>query len=360
MSFNSSFSQLPKQDIEDFHVKGIVKSLKEITYNAIDRTGTIVKGKISTDDFVEGVKNYKHNFFVLFDNKGNKLQYDEYTTPFSPSHTEKYIYINKRLVSQIGKMFFSVGNWNLKSLYKYDIKGNKIEESVYKNSELIFKYVYKNRITANGKEVEMLHYDSDGYISKRYSKEYNLKGMKVKDIEYNSDGEEKSAMLYKYNDKDIQTEWTYRWNDESGKGGSKLVSEYDNNGKVIFVKRYDLTNKLEWIQKYKYNKDELIVGLIFESPDGLILTEYIFVYENKKKVQEKVVDVDGVKLYKYNDLGDVIEYEEKTANYLYDYTYDKKGNWTKIIEYRNTIPILIKERTISYYDTLNKNIKKTL
>lgn len=132
MFFNSGYSQLLKRDIEDYNIKGSVKSLKEITYDAIDQLGTIVKGKLSTKDFVGCAKNYKHNYFVLFDIKGNKLQYDEYSNPIRPWCTTKYIYTNKRLEMEIEKMYLSDGNIDVKILYKYDKEGNKIEECAYR------------------------------------------------------------------------------------------------------------------------------------------------------------------------------------------------------------------------------------
>lgn len=136
------------------------------------------------------------------------------------------------------------------------------------------------------------------------------------------------------------------------------MTEYDNNGKEIFKSRYDLLNKLEWIQKYKYNENGLNINITYDSPNGQKIREYTYEYNNKKKIQEKVVDENGIKYYKYNDYTDVIEYKENEDIYRYDYTYDKKGNWTKIIEYRNTIPILIKERNITYYIALKQNAKK--
>jgi hypothetical protein len=350
--FNSGYSQLLKRDIEDFSVKGSVKSFNEFTYSDIYKSGTIVKGHLSKDDFVEGEKGYKHNFFVLFDIDGNKLQYNEYNYPTQPWNTIQYIYTNKKLVLEVEKMVFSDGKIDIKTVYKYDKEGNKTEKIMDRNGAFFKKTVFKNLKTANGLEVEETVYDNDGSILEKSLKEYNLKGIEIKAIEYNSDGEEKSAYSYTYNDEGVEIESIYRWNDDSGKGSTKWVKEYDNNGKIICVKTYSF-DKLFNIRKYKYNEDGLILNWITESPNGQKIYERDYVYDNKKKVQETVEDKEGTKKYKYNDNLNIVEYEESGNVYKYDYTYDKKGNWTKIIEYRNTIPVLRKERSITYYDAVN-------
>ena len=235
-----------------------------------------------------------------------------------------------------------------------DNEGNRIEESSYRNGSLFTRIVFKYHIKANGKGIDEIEYDNQGYISRRNFKEYNSKGEEVKNIEYDSKGKEKRASLKTYNDKSFNIEWIYRWSDETGKDGFKWVSKFDNEGKALLENRYDLTNKLQSIYKLKYNQEGLNIGGVIETPNGGKISQHTNIYEGKLKIKEIDEDKDGLKVYKYNRFGDVIEYEGKTDTYRYDYNYDEKGNWTKIIEYRNTIPILVKERTITYYDELNK------
>lgn len=344
------FSQKVILDIDEFKVKGNVESLNEFRYNAIDQLGTIIKGTITKEDFVEGITNSKKNFSVSFDTLGNFLSFNEFNNISSPWHTNEYIYTDKRLTSINEKFFASDENIDMKYIYKYDNVGNKIEVSSYRNETLFSKNIYKYLTKPNGKEIVEIDYDYDGSISSRYLKEFDTKGNKIKHITFDALGKEKSAFLYTYNEKGYNTECIYRWKDETGKGGIKWVSKYDNSGKVLIENRYDLMNKLQNTHMFKYNSDGLLIGGIVEYPNGKKILQYNNIYEGKMKIKKIEVDKDGTKTYKYNKLGDIIEYEDKEVTYRYDYIYDEKENWTKIIEYKNTIPILIKERVISYYD----------
>ena len=104
-------AQNKKNDWTEMNLKGKAKSLKEITYEGVEKGDEIQKGEVSFSDtsifnqqgnkIEENYYNYIHNY----DDKGNEIEQNNYNADVS-------------IIS--GKL-----------TYKYDDKGNKIERNEY-------------------------------------------------------------------------------------------------------------------------------------------------------------------------------------------------------------------------------------
>ena len=95
-----------KNDLTEKNLKGKVKSIKETTYEAVEKFGQIEKGDVL------------NNYFNIYNEKGNKIEDNSYDS-------------DGRLLGY-------------KTTYKYDEKGNNIEKNNYdSNGRLDSKYTYE-------------------------------------------------------------------------------------------------------------------------------------------------------------------------------------------------------------------------
>ena len=99
----------PKNDLQRRNLKGNVKSVREISYKAVKKSGVIQKGKRRT------IKHrYGYDDYIIFNDKGNIVEKNYYKS-------------NESLVKY-------------KHTYKYDDKGNKIEKNWYKSDDSLFLF----------------------------------------------------------------------------------------------------------------------------------------------------------------------------------------------------------------------------
>ena len=175
-----------KNDLTEENLKGKVKSIKETTYEAVDKFGQIEKGNVFYDRFS---LLFNSPFTIIYNEKGNKIEKNYYN---------------------------SDGSLKSKTTYKYDKKGNNIEENTYdSDSRLNFKATYK--YNEKGNIIEKNYYDSDGRLNFKATYKYDKKG---NNIEYNicySDGSlDKTTYKYKY-EYDKNNNWTQQVTYENNK-----------------------------------------------------------------------------------------------------------------------------------------------
>ena len=166
-----------KNDLTEENLKGKVKSIKETTYEAVDKFGQIEKGDILVDSSAVYTDDGR---FKIYNEKGNKIE-------------ENYYNSNGRLYS--------------KTTYKYDEKGNMIEDNFYDSDDgsLIYKNTYK--YDKKGNKIEEYHYDEDGKFNYKYTYKYDEKGNIIEENHYDSNGRLDSKYTYEY---DKNNNWTQR------------------------------------------------------------------------------------------------------------------------------------------------------
>ena len=156
-----------ENDVTRLNLKGKVKSINEFSYEAIEKFGNIKRGKRKRK------LSWDLDEYIIFDNKGNKIEENKYS---------------------------SDGNLKYKYTYKYDNKGNKIEVNYYNSDgSLESKQLYK--YDNNGNEIEADYYNPVGSLADKWTYKYNEKGNIIEVNNYNSAGSLIGNAIHKYDEK---------------------------------------------------------------------------------------------------------------------------------------------------------------
>ena len=151
-----------KNDLAELKLKGKVKSIRKIPYEAVEKFGEVVKGDV-LDRFGE-------NLQITFNDKGNQIEEN---------------------------WFNSDGSLYFKYTYKYDDKGNKIElNSFNSDGSLSFKSTYK--YDDKGNKIESNSFNSDGSLDSKYTYKYDDKGNIIEENSFISDVNLADKYTYKY------------------------------------------------------------------------------------------------------------------------------------------------------------------
>ena len=254
----------------------------------------------------------KHHNSYKYDSKGNKIEeiekseYDSDKENSSLGDKKTYKYDSKGHIIEYKEYYFSETATS-KLTYAYDSKGNKIQETYYdKDGEIETKYLYT--FDTNGNKIEK-HYDYDGDLT---TSKYDTNG-NIAEKAYYSFDEENKEQIFLY-----RTIYTF-----DSRGNKLEEADYEDGVKTItYTCTYDSKgNKLEEADYEDGNKTMI----------------YTCAYDSKGNKLEEV---------EYNDDGEI--YEKKS------FKYDSKGNWTSKMFEENTQrwgkETKVHERKISYHE----------
>ena len=248
-------------------------------------------------------------------------------------NVERYYNEHEKLIEAI--YYGENGNISKKQTWKYDDKGNKIEDIQYENGKIIFEDTWK----------------------------YDDKGNEIEYISYHNKGNRKIVSMKttsKYDDKGNKIESTY-YEDQYG----NIISKYDDKGNRIEYIRYDRNGKIDIKETWKYdsqgNKMEEYEGKQYRKKWQEAFSK--FIYENNRTTIEKVTysdgNISGEETWRYDEKGNLIEVLEKkkqnTGKWqeeLTKYEYDDQDNWIQemIFIQRGKKQIIHKKyREIEYY-----------
>jgi len=289
----SAFSQnIKKTDWEYDGLKGKVKSVTEISYEEIDASGKITKGKKRTNVY-------------KYDENGNIIESSCY---FYRNLYSQFIYKYDEKGNLIKKNTYEFdGILHNEFIYKYDDNGNQIQESNYKaNVNLDWRYNYKI----------IYEYDDTGNITKAIRYEFNDKLGYVEIYEYKQ-LKKKIVEINRYQ--------------SNGRLASKQVFYYNNKGILTQENLYNPDGSLFSEVNYKYDDRENLIKKIRYKSDGSISSQFSYKYNDKEHIIEAKID---------SFLGN--------NKYFYEYKYDLQDNWTeKTTTYKKRN--FITTRTIEYY-----------
>lgn len=241
----SSCSDSQFSDLDELKLKGKVKSIKETSFEAIEKDGEIITGK-------RAKPSWKKDSYRGF-NRKREL-------------TEELIYNS---------------NGSLRSISTFkSLNNNSVLESIFQpTGELKFKQIAN--FNDNGKLVEKIRFNLDGETLVRNLYLYDENGNRIEDKQYfNTD-----------KDPSIKTEY-----------------KYDALG-----------NKIE---EYMYNPEDNLIAKWFSKYD-----------DQNSLVEENYYYADG----------------SLSAQEIYFYEFDKKGNWIQQIVVSQGVPKYIVIREIRYY-----------
>jgi len=347
-----------KNDLTKENLKGKVRRVIENSYDTEEKFGEVIK----TDQY--GQKEFYFNEQGYFLQKKERFNYPDYfsynTETFKYDQQENII--EKRFESN-NSMF---GESSHKYTYKYDKKGNKIEENRYNyKGELEDKVVYK--YDSSGNKIEKNNYNSKGELRSKETYKYDNKGNEIEENWYNSEGELEDKVVYKYDSSANKIEESGY--NSKGELEGKVVYIYDNRGNKIEENWYNSEGELRSKETYKYdNKGNEIEHRVYNS-DNTLSSEWTYKYDekgNKREAQGKGYYSFGKLRYnyfdKYDERGNTIlsektdikeapeniglisnpfNWKEKEVHYVYydtktnkkSYVYDKNNNITEEFSY---------------------------
>jgi hypothetical protein len=289
LTAGSAFAQNnnPKTDWEEFGLKGKVKSVATKHYEAIDKFGSISKGK-------EGV--LAGDTLLQFNNNGNLVK-----RCFYYAHDGGYLNDCETLTS--------------------DNDNNKITSGSFTYGYYVTKYDNKRNL------IETNHYRlEDGNLAYKEMHKYNENGNLIETNYYSSEGKLESQRIYKYDTK------------------QNLIEEVgDNNNGIQHKLKYKYDDRGRQIEQYGYNKFEtLVYKLIYEYNNrDEIVKDFKYYYDDKENEYHSEWDYVT---YWHSDFIHKSFYEytkyDNKGNWVERITYEGEAK----------IPMSITERTIEYYE----------
>lgn len=250
-----------ENDLKKENLKGKVKSIHTVWYRGVEKFGEISKDK------------HISSFKKIFNDAGYIVEDKSFGYAEDPTRKNIYIYDDKnRLIEQkrenFDQQFKSWWGESFRHVYKYDEKGNRIEEALYdiynqKGIYSVEKYAYDNK----GNMIEMNEYNSDGNLEKKIKYSYDNKGNKIEENEYNQDGKPESRWRYKYDSFGNQIEAS-SFDFEKDKFNFTITRRFDKQGNEVESSddgynsnkdnyEYEYDNNKNWIKSVYYRDGKL-------------------------------------------------------------------------------------------------------
>jgi|GEM_PF-2470095 len=288
--------KIPLTAVEN-ELRGAVKSVAYKEYELTDESGSNTKTLVDSG-------------YNAYDRAGRLVDQNEYFGDKAPKWHCVYQYDANNKPQEWHLKIFEE-NMNATTVFKYDDKGNKTEETTTDaNKEYNRRAVYK----------------------------YDARGNQVGANMYDKDGKLKQVITYEYDSRGFQTAYIER--DEDSEVLVKLTCAYDANGNKTGGADYssDTTLESKWVQQNDAQGRR--VETDYYTPDGKLLEKRTIKYDNAGYL---------VEYNTYKPDGSLNE--EKS--YSFTNEYDQKGNIVKQTEIRwksgKRLPVTYSEYVISYY-----------
>ncbi len=368
-----AFSQTIGKEEYEKNLKGPVKSIRIVTYKALDKGG----GHYDKGDVEKGMD----NFLVNYDRKGNMIKKTAYYPNGSIWWTANYIYEGsdvKKKEPPLPKITIrpekGEEGFKGKVTYRYDKKGQKTEEASYDaKGVLLWRYVY--RYDNKGNQIERDSFDSQGNLIGREQCRYDLRTNLILEKTINTKSQLAYQCKWEYDDKGKVIKKEEYFTDHiapekinsliedelriKGVLWKKFVYSYDSKGNRTEVNVYDAKesersfNSISSTQESPKEEkpkqpsyDELPNPKLFFVEEynnvGALWKKDVYTYDQNGKItQVKTIDNKSKPqfnyTYMYDDKGNEIEraiydHNDKLMQRTI-FTYDDKGNITEMIEY---------------------------
>jgi len=284
-----------KYSLSYYSLIGKVKSVDDISYQAINNFGKIEKGIKKRESHAD--------FELLFNENG--LLIEETTIDTDGNMFEKWVFKHDNIGNIAERAHFNYkGDFMGKWTYTYNEAGFRIEKNwVSPHADLCKKVLTLYNELGYVCERQVYNHAGNLYLTLKYA--YDDHGNRIEKRTYGSDDNMFLKHRYKYNKADLLTE--VEWKDILGKSGVKENYVYDDKGQMV--------NKI--ISNYKSS-------------------EFDFVYN-----------------YDQNNHLVMMSWSEKRNNLIKnghsEYHYDTVGNWVERIDYKNGMLQFLIERKIIYF-----------
>jgi hypothetical protein len=242
--FVSCVTDKIKNDLTKDNFLGKVKSVREFTYDPVEKFGKIIKREIS--------KRYGNQ--TKFNENGNQIEINRYNSDGRLNYKKTYKYDDRGYKTETNEYGF-YGSLRGKSTYEYDDKGNQTKENNY-NSDGSLDYQKTYEYDDKGNKTKQI---SDGYLNEKWTYEYDDKGNLTDYKNYFHDSL-KYIFSLKYDDNGNNTEWN-KYN-SNGSFYMKSSLKYDDKRNLTELNSYrpdgsinfKITNKYEFDQVGNWTK----------------------------------------------------------------------------------------------------------
>lgn len=283
-------AQNEENDWKKNNLYGKVKSVREISYEAVEKDGKIQKGAICVS--------FCANSHSFYNSKGNLL--------------EQILYIEE-------KLFLTIH-------YQYDNKGYKMEENFYdEQDEHSFKIVFE--YDKNGNLItESSFFFPDGYLNNKLTYRYDEKGRKIE----RKNRDNNKYETYQYNGNLTEKKEYY----PDGSLSLQRIYQYDHKGNLTEETINDANGDLHQKNTYKYDRKGRKTERSQYNSEAILHTHHTFKYNTQGNLtEEKQCNPKN----------------NHCTIHTFQYQYDPQGNWIKCVEFLNKKPYEITERVIEYF-----------
>lgn len=246
-----------ENDLQRAELKGKIKAIREISYNAIGNADTLVKGDIIDEQGAE-------NYYTRYNEQGNIISLIKY----DKDNAVKY-------------------KWR----FHYDKKGRRqISAKCYEAQDIeedSTSYVYDKK----GNPVEYIHYTTDGKIKFRTVSKFNKKGNMVEEKVFDDKNLLKKSSKFRYKKNKLIEGQSF---DSSGKLLIRSLYSYDKKGNMQKMTMADGKNNPISQGIYSYNKDGFVHTELLKRPGYTdLLLEYIYVVDVNGNWTQRIMLSEG-------------------------------------------------------------------
>ncbi len=221
---------LTKQtDLESEGLRGKVKCVTQDEYFAVKK-----------DKVLPGVRKNENNFIAKYDLKGNKIEQSDYNADKKLIEKSKYLYDSEG--NKLKKLFYDSSDQLTEQIkFKYDSQGRICESDSYNPNDILnFRALLKYNSISNDIETDMM--DAKGLLMQKGKDEYDKNGFKVKTITYSETEAVTASTTYE--------------NDSSG--NKKLQKYYSPEGAVNseYAYEYEYDSIGNWVKRIECLKEK--------------------------------------------------------------------------------------------------------
>ncbi len=234
-----------ENDLQKTFLKGHVKSVREISYEAWGNADTLVQGEVIDNQGAE-------NTYTLYNKKGYITDIYKYDRENEIKY-KWHFYYDKKQTKQL-------------SAKRYEAKDFQ-QDSTY--------YLYDKKI----RTIEYVRCDEKGEIKSRILSEYDKKGNVIEEKMLNKDNLLEKITKFKYKKNKLTEGRSY---DSNHKLLIISIYSYDKNGNMESITMTDCKNQPISRGVYSYNKEGFVKTELLQRPGYTdLLLEYVYTIDEQ-------------------------------------------------------------------------------
>lgn len=266
--------------------------------------------------------------------------------------------ISYQAINNFGKIEKGIKKRESHSDYKlfFNEIGCLIEETMIDaDSNMFEKWVFKH--DGDGNITERAHFNYKGAFLGKWTYTYNEKGFRTEKSWLSPHADLCKKVLTLYNENGHICE-RHVYN-HAGNLYMTLKYAYDDHGNRIEKRTYGSDDRMFLKHRYKYDKMNLLSEIEWKDILGKSGVKENYVYDDKGQMVNKIItnlkSSEFDFMYNYDSHKNLIKlsWSEKRNNLSKkghsEYKYDATGNWIERIDYKNDMVQFLIEREILYF-----------